>query len=92
MNDERYSRFETKLDKLDERLDSMDKVMERNTASLELHMKRSDANEAAIEEVKKAMSPVITHVNRVTWMFKGIAWFVGVVGSIIVVLHELGKI
>ena len=61
------------LAKLDDRLDDMDRkmadmsqTMVKHDVNLELHMKRSDQNERAIEMLKK-------HVNAVN----GVAAFIG---------------
>lgn len=52
-----------KLDKLDERLDNVDKTLIRNTASLEEHIRRTEILEAEMEPVK-------THVAQVSGIVK----------------------
>jgi hypothetical protein len=83
--------LEDKLDRLDERLDSMDKILERNTASLEIHMKRSDMLENYVKDhvVKSELEPIKKHVNQVTWAIRGIFWFLSIVASVAVLLKQL---
>lgn len=82
-------KLENKVDKLDERLDGISIVLERNTASLEEHMKRSDMLETYVKKIEEnELRPVKLHVNQVTWAIKGILWFCATVGSILVTLHE----
>jgi hypothetical protein len=90
MSNDRFDKLESKVDRLDERLDTITVVLDRNTNSLQEHMRRSDANEAAIEEVKKAMSPVVSHVQRITWAVRGIFWFVSILAAAALLAHQLG--
>lgn len=60
------------LAKLDSRLDDIHEVQIRHDENLKTHMKRSDANEEAIEMLKK-------HVN----MVNGVMAFVGFIITII---------
>lgn len=69
--DELIKRLEAKVDKLDERLDNMDKTLVLQEANLKEHMKRSDLLEKKLEPVEK-------HVHAVNTIFK----LIGVVASL----------
>jgi hypothetical protein len=64
-------RLEGKVDKLDERLDSIDKTLAAQHVSLDIHIKRSDALEALVQPIQK-------HVS----MVEGALKLVGVVATI----------
>jgi hypothetical protein len=96
-NNERISNLEEKLDKLDYRLDSIDKTLERNTVSLELHMKRTDLLERYVKEqvVEKDLTPIKDHVLKVTHAIRGIFWFCTMIASVagfVIVLKQLNII
>lgn len=69
-----------KLDAILEKIHAIDKTLERNTASLELHMKRSDLLEQKLE-------PVERHVAVVTGLVKAISVF-GVIVSTATILYK----
>jgi hypothetical protein len=78
-------RVEDKLDKLDERLDGLDRTLVKQEENLKEHMRRSDL-------LEKKLIPVETHVMRITWAVRGILWAAGVIAAVISVLHQLGKV
>jgi archaellum component FlaC len=88
------SKIEEKLDRLDTRIDSIDKTLERNTVSLETHIKRTDALEDYVkDQVKNDLIPIKNHVNKITNAVQGIFWFCTVVASVcgfLLVLKHLG--
>jgi hypothetical protein len=71
-----------KLDKIDDRLNDMDKTLVRNTTSLEEHMKRSDALEKLINAQSDAMRPVEDHVRHMQGAGKLIVWASVVLGIV----------
>lgn len=79
--------FDNKLDKLDERLDSIDRTLVRQQASLEEHMRRSELNEKAVSVITDKLEPVIVHVAIMQSVIRLLAWAVGVGG-----LSLLGKL
>lgn len=90
--DNKFQKLEDKLDRLDSRLDNVERIMERNTASLQEHMKRSDLLEAYVQ---KEMEPIKAHVALVAMGSRGVFWFCGVVAGIagfIYILKDLGVI
>lgn len=66
--DDTLKRLEAKIDKLDDRLDTVDKTLVLQEANLREHMKRSDLLEKKLEPVEK-------HVNAVNTVFKMIGVF-----------------
>lgn len=72
---------EAKIDKILEKIHSIDITMARNTASLEAHMKRTDL-------LEKKLEPVENHVSLINASFK----VFGAVGAIIGILVTLYKL
>ena len=66
-----------KLDKLDDKVNEIDKTLARNTDSLELHMKRTDLLEKHLEKQDERIKPLIQHVDRVNFVFH-IGKYIGV--------------
>lgn len=72
--------IDDKIDFIVEKIHAIDKTLERNTASLELHMKRSDLLEQKLEPVEK-------HVAAVTGIVKAVSVF-GVIVSTAAILYK----
>lgn len=81
MEDKSFKRLEDKLDKLDERLDNIDKTMIRNTVSLEDHIRRTEILEEKIDPIEKQISQV-----------QGALKFTGIVALIAGLIASLAKI
>jgi len=79
------SRIEQKVDKLDERLDSSEKVAIKQEHNLELHMKRSDLLEKSQDTLEEAVKPILK-IYTVAWgickIVLGIAVVVGIITGI----------
>jgi uncharacterized membrane protein (DUF106 family) len=75
-------RIEEKMDEFNEKLHSIDKTLERNTVSLEEHMRRSALNEEAIELLKEEFKPVQKHVTQVHAILQFFG-FLGILASIV---------
>lgn len=75
-------KLEQKLNKVEDRLDIMDKTLIKQEANLEAHMKRSDLLEASQHDLKEAVKPIIK-VYTVTWGLTKITAGVGLIISII---------
>lgn len=73
-------RIEKKVDKLDERLNSSEKIAIKQEANLEAHMKRSDFLELSQEDLKNAVKPIVK-IYTIMWgvgkIIAGIGVFVG---------------
>lgn len=57
-NENRFDKIDVKFEKLDERLLSIDKTLERNTVSLEEHMRRTSILEEQIKPISKHVAMV----------------------------------
>lgn len=75
-----------KMDNVSEKLTSIDITLQRNTDSLELHMKRSDNLEKKLElqedQFQKDLEPIKKHINMVTGVIK----FLGISSTILGIL------
>jgi hypothetical protein len=84
----KLERIETKVDKLDERLDSAEKVAIKQEANLEMHMKRSDLLESSQDSLEKAVAPILK-VYTVAW---GVCKILGAISVAIGILVGIGKL
>lgn len=64
-NDNRFDKIEDKIDTISGDITEIKVIMARNTASLEEHMRRSLANEEAIDLLKEEFKPVRDHVKTI---------------------------
>jgi chromosome segregation ATPase len=58
-------RIYEKLDKIEERLNSIDITLERNTVSLEHHIRRTDLLQDSSQNLSAQLEPIKTHVTKV---------------------------
>ncbi len=80
-----FKRLWDKLDKLDGRLDNMDKTLIKQEANLEVHMARSEANEEMVKILRDQIKPVVNSYDAVVIAGKvliamggiGVAWKLG---------------
>lgn len=70
-------RIEDKIDRLDSRVDNVDVTLAKQHMSLEEHMKRSLANEQAVEVLSSSLKPVFDHVTIVNFVFRVLLFAVG---------------
>lgn len=93
------SKFESKIDKLDERLDSIEKVQIKQEANIEHHVKRTDLAEENtailreemaknIEAIQTDMKPVQAHVAYMNGALK----LIGVVGTFVAIAAGIVKV
>jgi len=83
--DESIKYIQGKVDKIDERIDSIDKTLAVNTQLLDIHIKRTDLLEKEVSRVKG-------HVDFVSTLGRVIAWAVGVlsaVGGLVLAILQL---
>lgn len=73
--DERLDKIESKVDSITNSLTSLDKILDRNTVSLEIHEKRTTASEKRIEYIESHVY-LINAVVKVSFAAGGIAAFV----------------
>jgi chromosome segregation ATPase len=74
-------KLDEKMDKVEEKLGSIDVTLAKNTSSLDEHIRRTELAEEAISIIKNEMAPIQKHVTQVHTIFQAIG-FVSVVVSI----------
>lgn len=84
-------RIEKKVDKLDERLDSSEKVAIKQEANLEAHMKRGDLLEMSQEDLKNAVKPIIK-TYTIVWGISKMVVGIGVISGILATIAKMIKI
>ena len=77
--------IDAKVDKLDERLDDVDKTLIRQHASLEEHIRRTDL-------LEKKLEPVEDHVKQVQGGVKLIGFLSLGLGVVVTIMKLLGKL
>lgn len=76
------AKFETKLDSLDSRLDSVDKTLVKQEANLGEHMRRTDLAEKQIGNIQEEIRPIKRHVIMMEGALKGLGLLAVLVGLI----------
>lgn len=71
-------RLLNKIEKMDDKINNVDRTLIRNTASLELHMERTRQNEDMINLLREDMKPIKRHVA----MVDGVLRMVGILASL----------
>lgn len=64
-----------KMDIVSDRVGSVEKTLERNTAILDYHIKRTDLLENSVERVTE-------HVLQVHTLFNAVKWSIGVTAAV----------
>lgn len=72
----------TKVDKSDERLDSIDLTLVRQEATLVEHVRRSDLLEKKTDLIELDLKPLQSHVIMVNGVFK----FLGLLATIVAII------
>lgn len=84
-------RMETKIDKLDLRLDDAEKVAIKQEYNLQVHMKRSELLEQSQDDLKDMVKPIIK-IYTVAWGISKIiiaaSILMGIIGSILKISTE----
>jgi chromosome segregation ATPase len=70
--------METKLDKINERLSSIDTHLAVYNEQLREHIRRSQLNEEAVTLLKNEMQPLRRHVDYVNFVFKALLFLASV--------------
>lgn len=83
-------RIETKVDKLDDRADTQERISIVQEVNLREHMKRSDLLEKSQNDLKEAVTPILK-VYTVAWgitkIILGLAVVIGIIESIVKLSH-----
>lgn len=89
-NDERLNaaleKIDFKLDKLDDRLNSVEIILARNTESLVHHELRTTLNEENLELLRSDVKPLKAHVVLMNTGAKVISFL----AALVLFLHEMG--
>lgn len=82
---EKLEQVENKLDRISEDITEIKVIMERNTSSLEYHIKRTDIAEEKHDLLKTEVDYVMDHVKKVNWIFK----IVAIVGAVVLFVVQI---
>lgn len=77
--EKKLGEIETKVDKLDERLDSIEKVLIKQELNLEIHIKRTNLLEESVGLLRQDLRPVERHVDYVHGALK----FIGIISVVV---------
>ncbi len=94
-NNDGINRLEGKLDKLDERLDGVEKILVLQEANLKEHMRRSDLLEEMLSafrnDTEKELDPIKKHVTKVqlalSWTVKLFVAIAAIAGFILTIIQ-----
>jgi hypothetical protein len=81
---------ESKLDKIDARLDAIDITLAKQHVSLDLHIRRTEQNEEALEVLAKESNSRLKNLESWKDKFLGIASFLSALIAVALALKELG--
>lgn len=70
------------------KLTNIELILDRNTTSLEVHMKRTNQ----LEDRTEQMENHVVEIGGVLKFLKGLGWFIGVLVSVLAVLKAIGII
>lgn len=77
--EKKLGEIDTKVDKLDERLDSIEKVLIKQELNLEIHIKRTNLLEESVGLLRQDLRPVERHVDYVHGALK----FIGIISIVV---------
>lgn len=86
---ELLNRVIVQLDKLDDKLDSVDKTIIKQEENLREHMRRTEIAEKRIENLSEDLEPIQNHVNQVRGGFKILAYVVPIIVTLIGTIWKL---
>lgn len=81
-----YERLEQKLDKVVEDISKINITLVAQHHNLKEHMRRSQANEQAIEIIKDELIPVQKHVNGLNYVLKAVGVVTVIIGLVTAIL------
>lgn len=79
--------MEKKIDSILERVHNIEKIMERNTATLEVHIKRTDLAEQNLELIRKDVRIIEKHVITVHGVAKFLLFFGSLIGTVYTIVR-----
>lgn len=84
--DERTSRIENKIEKIEEHLNNIKVTLTSQHSVLQEHIRRTELNEAAINNIHEDFKPIKTHVEFIRGLGKFTVAVFAVSSSIVAVL------
>lgn len=84
------NRIEQKVEKLDDRLDSVDKTLVKQEANLAEHMRRTEILEQQHMHIESELEPVKNHVNQVKGVIKLLSFILPLIATIIAAYYKYG--
>lgn len=78
-----------KLEKIDQHLGSIDITLAKQSEQLSEHMRRSLANEEAVQVIKTELKEVQSFSSNLKFLGKFLAWTFGSSGFILFMLHQI---
>lgn len=75
--EQQFDRVNDKLDIISDRIGEIDKTLVRQEGQLAEHMRRSLANEEAVDRIAAELKPVLTHVEVIKFIGKVIGLILG---------------
>ena len=91
-HDELFNLVLTKIDRLDSRIDNVDKTLIKQEVSLAEHIRRTELAEEAIKILKSSIDPINRHVHMVEGALKMIGGLSILLGIITTLLKLMGAI
>jgi pimeloyl-CoA synthetase len=89
-NNDKFDKLEVKLDRIDERLDGIEKILAVNTQIVKEHERRSTTLE---KQLVAELTPIKDHVALMKHGFRAVVWVAVAIGGIVGViqmLHQMG--
>lgn len=72
----------SKVDKLDEKLDTQNSILHEQHIQIKEHIRRTEIAEANIDLLRNDLQPLQKHVTQVNFVFKVIGFLSTVIGTI----------
>lgn len=78
-------------EKLDDKMDNIDKTLLKQELNLQEHMRRSLAAEEGIGLLRDSIKPLQTHVNLVQFSTKALMWLLGSGGMVALIRYLISN-
>lgn len=86
---DKSNKLEDKLDKMDQRLDTISETLIINTAHLREHMRRTELLEQYVQD---EVTPIKKHVEMVKYGIQGVLWISGALAALAVFALTLSQL
>jgi predicted nucleic acid-binding Zn-ribbon protein len=89
MDDSKFSKIESKIDRIADKISNIDVTLVKQQASIDEHIRRTNIAEENIRMIRKELVPVHKHIN----MLQGGAKVTGIISGVVyATLKLLGKV